>query len=302
MNQQESLQEYYRRRPSAAPVTGPLDNAGGGHFNVFYRSGIFPAGPFCRRDFYNVCLTLHPGTLQYAHQKISVTKPSLVFCNPQVPYAWKPEANKQEGWFCLFTNELLLSAMPVSAIPDFLLHQMGESQVYELNEEDLTEVKHLFEQMGNLIVSDYAYKYDLLLNYLCIIVHKAAHLQQLKHLAPVISAAQRTAKSFMQLLNEQFPITDPVSLLELKTADDFASRLSVHVNHLNRSLKEATGKTTTEHIARRIIAEAVALLKHTDWNIAQIAYCLNFEEPSYFTKFFKRYTQKTPMEIRLCSV
>jgi AraC-like DNA-binding protein len=51
--------------------------------------------------------------------------------------------------------------------------------------------------------------------------------------------------------------------------------------------KEITGKTTSQQITGRIIQEANALLKHTDWNIAEIAYGLGFEEPSYFTNYFK---------------
>jgi len=75
-------------------------------------------------------------------------------------------------------------------------------------------------------------------------------------------------------------------------------RLSVHVNHLNRAVKEVTGKTTTAHIGDRIINEAKALLKHTDWNISEIAYGLGFEYPAYFNNFFKKQTQTNPTAFR----
>jgi AraC family transcriptional activator of pobA len=48
-----------------------------------------------------------------------------------------------------------------------------------------------------------------------------------------------------------------------------------------------TGKTTTSHITERVMKEANALLKHTDWSIAQIAGGLGFDEPAYFTNFYK---------------
>ena len=94
------------------------------------------------------------------------------------------------------------------------------------------------------------------------------------------NASARITAVFLELLERQFPIESVQRPLELRTAQDFAKRLSVHVNHLNRSVKEITGKPTTAHIADRIITEAKALLQHTDWSIAEIAYALGFEYPT----------------------
>ncbi|HMC86197.1 MAG TPA: helix-turn-helix domain-containing protein, partial [Chitinophagaceae bacterium] len=86
--------------------------------------------------------------------------------------------------------------------------------------------------------------------------------------------------------------------LRLRTAQDFATGLSVHVNYLNRSVKEVTGKPTSVHIAERITAEAKSLLQHTDWSVADIAYALGFEYPTYFNNYFKRVTSTTPKSLR----
>ena len=65
--------------------------------------------------------------------------------------------------------------------------------------------------------------------------------------------------------------------MELKAAQDYATRLSIHVNYLNRTFKKVMGKSTTTIIAERITAEAINLLRFTDWSIADIAYPLGFE-------------------------
>ncbi|MDZ7646729.1 MAG: helix-turn-helix domain-containing protein [Cytophagales bacterium] len=85
---------------------------------------------------------------------------------------------------------------------------------------------------------------------------------------------------------------------KLRTAQDYASSLNLHVNYLNRAVKETTGKSTTTHIGERITNEAKALLLHTDWNVADIAYALGFEYPTYFNNFFKRITGTNPMSLR----
>ena len=112
------------------------------------------------------------------------------------------------------------------------------------------------------------------------------------------NASSRIASLFFELLERQFPIYSPEHVLQLRTANDFAERLSIHVNHLNHAVKEVTGKTTSEHISGRIANEAIALLKHTEWNISEIGYCLGFEYPANFNLFFKRQTMAAPKSFR----
>ena len=82
----------------------------------------------------------------------------------------------------------------------------------------------------------------------------------------------------------------------------YFSNLNLHVNYLNRAVKETTGKSTTTHISERIASEAKAMLLHTDWNVADIAYALGFEYPTYFNNFFKRVTGTNPMSLRPAEV
>ena len=106
----------------------------------------------------------------------------------------------------------------------------------------------------------------------------------------------------MELLERQFPVESTENPLQLKTAQDFASSLGVHVNHLNRSIKEVIGKSTTTVITERILTEAKALLQHTDWAIAEIAYALGFDYPTYFNNFFKKLTGTNPTTLRAQAV
>jgi AraC-like DNA-binding protein len=84
----------------------------------------------------------------------------------------------------------------------------------------------------------------------------------------------------------------------LKTAAEFANQLSVHVNHLNRAVKETTQKTTSKLIAERVTQEAKMILKQSDWSITDIADALGFNEASYFNQFFKKQTGISPLKYR----
>ena len=82
------------------------------------------------------------------------------------------------------------------------------------------------------------------------------------------------------------------------SASDYASQLNIHVNHLNRAVKETTEKTTSQLIAERFIQEAKILLKHSNWNVSEIAWALGFTEVSHFNNFFKKHARLSPLKFR----
>ena len=152
--------------------------------------------------------------------------------------------------------------------------------------------------MQKELAADYKYKYDLLRNLVVELIHYGQKLQPATFLYPTHNASARVSSLFIELLERQFPIESPRQTLGLRTASDFAQRLAVHVNHLNKVLKENTGKTTTDLISSRIIQEAKILLKQTNWNISEIAYCLGFEEVAHFSNFFRKQTSLAPLAFR----
>lgn len=112
------------------------------------------------------------------------------------------------------------------------------------------------------------------------------------------NAAERISSLFIELLERQFPIDSAEQRLDLRTPKDYANRLAVHVNHLNKVLKEITGLTTTEIINQRVLQEAKILIKQTDWNISEIAYVLGFDDLAHFSHFFKKQTSLAPLAFR----
>jgi len=113
-----------------------------------------------------------------------------------------------------------------------------------------------------------------------------------------IHASQRITTLFLELLERQFPIDENHHTVKLRSASDFASQLNVHVNHLNRAVKEITEKTTSQLIAERVLQEAKILLKHSNWNVSDVAYALGFTEVTHFNNFFKKHVQLSPLKFR----
>ena len=248
-----------------------------------------------RRDFYKMGLVDGAMTIYSGDHVLEIDGTFLFFVNPKVPHTVK-RAGSRSGYACLFTEAFIHRTQVLKNSP---LMQTGDSPVIPLNVEQAAFMKVLFQQMLAVYNADYAFKADLVRNCIEAILHGALRIQPSQHVIPFKNAATRITHLFMDLLERQFPIERSNDPLRLRNAQDFASGLAVHVNYLNRSVKEVTGKPTSVHIAERIVSEAKALLQHTDWSVADIAYALGFEYPTYFNNYFKRVTGVVPKSFRV---
>jgi len=293
MNKREDISGFYERINYPALERIGADKP---HINIFERASCIGAIPYCRRDYYKVTLILGTGRLDYANQSIYIDRPALVFSNPMIPYNWTPDPTDQQGWFCIFNQafiqqrEGLLTNLP--------MFQIDTDKVFFPDADSVDEIAAFFKAMMRENMENYIHKYDILRNYLHLIVHHALKIQPARDYDRDLNAAARITNLFLELLKRQFPIDSRQNELQLRSAKDFAKQLSLHTNHLNRAVKDFTGKTTTEHIAARILLEANDLLRHTDWPISEIAYCLGFQYPGYFNSFYKKHAGTTPNELR----
>ena len=284
------MPEFYRQRDIPQQAA---------RFNVFPRENFDNRlMPYNRRDFYKIALLLGTSRLMFADKDIVIDRPALNFSNPLVPYSWEATSPEQTGYFCLFTEEFLKVSDRSDSLQESPLFKIGSNPIFFLSDQQVAFVSDIFQKMLAEMASDYVHKHDLLRNYVNVIIHEALKMQPSDAYTKPQNAAARIASLFLELLERQFPVDSPGHPLQLKTASDFATNLSVHVNHLNQTVRDVTGKSTTQHITERIVVEAKALLKNTDWSIAEIAYSLGFEYPNYFNSFFKKHTGIPPQRSR----
>lgn len=267
-------------------------------FNVFQiESDGNATRNYSRKDFYKICLTTGESIIHYADKSFNAEGTVLFFGNPHIPYSWETVSTSYVGYTCLFSEEFLKSNRSES-LQHSSLFKIGGTPILKITEEQRDFLNTLFQKMMAEQQTDYAYKDDLIRNYINLIIHEALKMQPSENYTNTNNAQSRIASVFLELLERQFPIETSERPLELKTAQDYSNALSLHVNYLNRAVKAVTGKSTTTHISERIVGEAKALLQHTDWNVAEIAYALGFEYPSYFNNFFKKNTGTNPKSFR----
>ena len=268
-------------------------------FNVFQIESEKNATPiYSRKDFYKICLTTGKSLIHYADRSFEMDGTILFFGNPHIPYSWQTISRTYKGYTVLFSEDFLKLSDRSESLLQSPLFKIGGTPILRITDEQREFLTTIFRKMIDEQPTNYTYKDDLIRNYINLIIHEALKMQPSENYDNHKNAASRITSVFFELLERQFPIETMDRSLQLRTAKDYAKSLHMHVNHLNRAVKEVTGKPTTAHISERIISEARALLQHTDWNIADIAYALGFEYPTYFNNFFKRMTGTNPKSLR----
>jgi len=265
-----------------------------------YETGDTVAAPlsYARRDVYKIVLASGNMTICYGDQIIEVDEMFLAFLNPHVAYSVTHHSINKKGYACLFTESFIESREWIDSLQRSAYFRFNGTPVLAVNQEQAMFLIGLYQKMMAVQDTDYEHKDEMLKRCIELIFHEALSIQPPQNSALHKNAATRITHLFSELLEKQFPIESTTAPLKLRTAQDFAESLAVHVNYLNRSVKEVTGKPISVHIAERITAEAKALLQHTNWSVADIAYALGFEYPTYFNNYFKRVTGVTPKSLR----
>jgi len=277
-------------------MTGDLKLKG---FKVYPISGTPPPSlPHGRRDYYKIVLVSGDMIVHYGDKTIEINETCLFFANPSVPHSVVMRSGERQGYACVFTEAFITGRERREILQHSSLFHIEASPIIPVNREQTLFLTGLYQRMLDVYNGDYDHKDELLKSCIELLLHEGLRIQPPQNTLKERNAATRITALFMELLERQFPIESSGDPLRLRTAQDFAEALSVHINYLNRSVKEVTGKPTSVHIAERIAAEAKALLQHSNWSVADIAYGLGFEYPTYFNNYLKRVTGATPQSLR----
>lgn len=257
---------------------------------------------YSRKEFYKICLTTGKSKIHYSDKTFEQEGTILFFGNPHIPYSWETISTTYVGYTILFSAYFFKNSERSESLQQSSFFKIGGTPVLKITSEQRDFLNTIFQKMIAEQESDYLYKDELIRNYISLIIHESLKMEPSENYEQNKNASSRLTSVFLELLERQFPIETTANPLQLKTAQHYAQHLNVHINYLNRAVKEVTGKSTTAHITERLITEAKALLLHTDWSISEIAYALGFEYPTYFNNFFKKQTGTNPKSFRLTEV
>lgn len=247
--------------------------------------------PF-KKDFYFIGLVDNAGNTKITYDNTSVTAlhSFLVFQAPGLLYSFFRD-NNASGYMLYFKKETFSFFKP-DFEKEFPFFDLLNTNFFRLNTSRFNEFAPLFEEVFT------AYEASSDKQHTVASLKLLALLYQLKDFAAAFnqwdqgfaSPQHILLKKFIQLVNNYY--------LEKRTIEEYADLLFITPNHLSQSVKAASGKNALVFINDRIMTEAKSLILYTNFDVAQIAWQLNFSDPANFGKFFKRHVGITPLEFR----
>ncbi|GEP90343.1 AraC-type DNA-binding protein [Chitinophaga terrae (ex Kim and Jung 2007)] len=248
-----------------------------------------------RHDFYTI-YWIKRGKLLHTIDATTyeVKKNTLFFIAPGQVHNLQA-SDKIEGYMIAFRDAFmcLKDQTQVSGINSGLFFNNQFSSIIHLNDEQEKDIEAVVRlMMKELTTREPEYEMALhgLLRYFLVLASR------IKGENVAISPDQHAAHNssiflkFKNLIEEKYTI--------LKTVSDYAALLHIKPVLLNEISKQLSGITAGEHIRNRVILEAQRYLYNTDLTAKEIAYKLGFDDPHYFSRFFKKYTNQSPSEFK----
>jgi len=247
--------------------------------------------PF-RKDFYFIALVNNAGKTKITYDNTSVTSLNsfLVFQSPGLIYSFMRD-NTAHGYLLYFKKECFSFFKP-DFDKEFPFFNILHTNFFKLNQDKFKDFAPHFEDVFSAYESSKDDQHNIAaIKLLSLLYELKEFTTAFKQWEEGFTAPQQLLlQKFVQLVNNYY--------IEKRTVEEYAELLHVTPNHLSQSIKSVSGKNALSFINDRIMTEAKSIVQHTDFDIAEIAYQLNFSDPANFGKFFKKHSGVTPLEYR----
>lgn len=238
-----------------------------------------------KHDFYMLLLVEHgSGTHTIDFIEYPVEKNTIFFLAPAQAHQWNisPDAR---GYQVMFSPAFLAQKGPLwpfftpSALP-----------VLKLRKEEYQLISEEFNKMTVESANKEAFASQVLFHRLQTILLLLQRWYNTAHPEISSNTEHHIINKFLHLLEEHYHQHSSVQF--------YADKLLISPSYLNQVCSRESGRTAGEYIRERILLEAKRLLTLTTMDIREIAYTLGFKDSSYFSRFFRKYTNNTPLEFR----
>ncbi len=232
------------------------------------------------------------GKFRIDEKEYSVREGDIIFSSPNQIRWWDID-NITDGYTLIFEKEFLLTFFND---PDFLQHLSYFRDTHTFSKLTLGEEYEYTLRLINEIkqeIDSYKEKDKHIL--------RALLYQTLKSLDRIYilkntssgnteNVKNRHADTFIKLVDIGYKQNHSIRY--------YADKLCITPNYLNEQIKSAKGINAKQVIHNKIIQEAKKMLLYTSDSMSDIAASLNYENTSYFIRFFRRQTGYTPLQYR----
>lgn len=230
------------------------------------------------------------GTVRNGASSHTLRPGALFFASPGQHYVWEPDEFIRGEW-AGFTEEFIAMGSTVgtewlSGMPFFYDE---ENALLQLGAEEVVEMRRLFRTFRATCTHEAGLD-DIVRAHITLILSKAKQLFVRRREDRMDAQGSSVMIRFRLSLEEHFP--------RLRTAGQYAELLGMPRAQFCNEVRRRCGLNPGQLIQQRTVLEAKRKLLHTSLTVSEIAYALEFEDPSYFVRFFRRRTGTTPTQFR----
>ena len=184
----------------------------------------------------------------------------------------------------------LFSDFPMPQMPSVFNGQVRDFQI-KASESDIAIARHIIDTIWH-VVHQPDYNRQTISSLVAAMMHHydGIYRQHIDLLKVSQSREQTIFDRFIYLVNQYATQEHQISF--------YADKMCLTERYLGTVIRQASGTTAKEWIDRALVEHIKIELKHTDKSIAQISDEMDFPNPSFFSKYFKRTTGMTPGEYR----
>ncbi|PCI93795.1 MAG: hypothetical protein COB15_15625 [Flavobacteriales bacterium] len=230
------------------------------------------------------------GTHLIDDKTYEVKDKSIHFVSPNHIHDLKVDAGTK-GYVCMFKEELFFinneSEKFLNEVD--LFSNWNTNPLLELGDTAFGDLKSIIESIVIEYENQKTRKNEVLLMFLKLFLIKASRL--CANCTNVeISSKRKIVESFLGLVDESCNKNLPINY--------YAEQLSITTTYLNRLVNDVYDKSVSDFVNDRIVLESKRILRFSSKSIKEVSFELGFEDPSYFSRFFKKHTKLTPVEYR----
>lgn len=243
-------------------------------------------------DFFQVTLLTGMGRLMHDFRETEISGTMLFFLSPGQVHTIVP-GGELSGTIISFTREFLEpgGTTAESFLLDLPFFFAAEAMPWlKLSAEQADAAQNLFRELQDEFHQGRTGAGEVFRSLLRILFVKAARIHAVENPVASVSRSALLVRRFRQQVE--------LHHRDWKTLEPFAKELGVTVNYLNDIVRQETGQAAGEHVRLRRLLDAKRLLLHSTLSVSEIGYELGFVDPSYFSRFFRRYENVTPAEFR----
>jgi len=231
------------------------------------------------------------GEFKTGIHQFKATKNTLVVIPARVITSSSKWSLDMEGYVVLFNLDYFLqSNFPHQYVESKKILNAGIQPYIHLGDEQAAKVENIFETILKEKHGNNNHKDELIaIKVIELLILSERLFEEEQHLEANLPVSD-IIKRFTELLEANF--------VNERFVGFYAAQLNIHPNHLNALIKKHTGLTAKETIQNRLMLETKYLLHSTNLSIKEISSQVGFDDPNYFTVFFRRFEHMSPGHYR----